>query len=157
MKKMIVVLVAGAAVAFTVNAQKLKPAQVPAAVKSAFEKKYAGAKEVKWEKEGATDYEVNFELNKQEMSAVFTPSGAFEESEVEVKANQIPAAATGYLASHYKGKKVKEYAKITKANGEVNYEAEVSGVGDVLFDSNGKFIKAIKPVKDDKEEKDGKD
>jgi hypothetical protein len=34
-------------------------------------------------------------------------------------------------------------AKITKANGEVNYEAEVKGQ-DLIFDANGRFLKSIK-------------
>ena len=42
-----------------------------------------------------------------------------------------------------KGKNIKEGAKITKADGTVNYEAEVNGT-DVIFDASGKFIKEAK-------------
>jgi hypothetical protein len=38
---------------------------------------------------------------------------------------------------------VKETAKITKANGEVNYEVGIKGK-DVLFDAKGKFLKEAK-------------
>lgn len=43
----------------------------------------------------------------------------------------------------YKGKTIKEGAKITTADGTVNYEAEVDGK-DVIFDTNGKFLKEVK-------------
>jgi hypothetical protein len=122
--------------------QKVKQADVPAAVKQAFEKKFSQVKEVKWEKEDGK-YEVNFEQNSHEMSAVFTSSGSLEETEVEIKASELPSAIPTYLSKNYRGAKVKEAAKITKANGEVNYEAEVKG-NDVIFDANGKFIKSVK-------------
>jgi hypothetical protein len=44
---------------------------------------------------------------------------------------------------HYSGAPIKEASKIVKTNGEVNYEALVNGK-DVMFDSNGKFIKVAK-------------
>ena len=56
---------------------------------------------------------------------------------------ELPEAVLSYVKEHYKGKVIKEGAKITKADGTVNYEAEVSGK-DVIFDSNGKFIKEAK-------------
>lgn len=122
--------------------QKINVADVPPVVKQAFEKKFAGVKEVKWEKEDGK-FEVNFEQNKQEMSAVFTSTGALEETEVEIKSNELPSSVTTYISKYYKGSKVTEAAKITKANGDVNYEAEVKGK-DLIFDVNGKFIKAVK-------------
>jgi len=48
-----------------------------------------------------------------------------------------------YVKAHYKGATAKEAAKITKADGTVNYEAEVSKK-DVIFDAKGKFIKEEK-------------
>jgi hypothetical protein len=51
----------------------------------------------------------------------------------------LPATITSYMKEHYKGIAVKEASKITKANGEVNYEAGIKGK-DVRFDANGKFI-----------------
>jgi putative alpha-1,2-mannosidase len=122
--------------------QKVNQADVPTVVKQAFEKKFARVKEVKWEKEDGK-FEVNFEQNKHEMSAVFNASGVLEETEAEIKMNELPSAVTTYIAKNYSSSKVKEAAKITKANGEVNYEAEVNG-SDLIFDANGKFIRLIK-------------
>ena len=122
--------------------QKVKEADVPSEVKQAFQNKFTQVKEVKWEKEDGK-FEVNFEQGDHEMSAVFTPSGMLEETEMEIKVNELPSVITTYISSNYKGAKVKEAAKITKANGEVNYEAEVKG-SDLIFDKNGKFIKKVK-------------
>lgn len=128
--------------------QKLKEKDVPAAVKEAFQKQFGGAKEVEWEKEEGK-FEVEFEQNHKEMSALFTAAGLLEETEVEIKKEELPASVLSYVSQNYKGAKIKEAAKITKANGEINYEAEVKGK-DLMFDENGNFLMA----KEEKEDKD---
>ncbi|MBD1392583.1 PepSY-like domain-containing protein [Mucilaginibacter glaciei] len=120
-------------------AQKLTPAKVPAAVKSSFAKAYPNVKTVKWEKEKG-DFEADFKQSGDEMSAVFMADGMQKESEMGIKASALPALVTAYVKQNYKGAAIKEAAKITRASGEINYEAEVKGK-DLLFDSTGKFIK----------------
>jgi hypothetical protein len=123
-------------------AQNLKSTQVPLAVRSAFEKAYPAVKTVKWEKENG-DFEAGFKQGPTEMSAVFKANGTLKESEATINKATLPATIIVYIKQHYKGIAIKEAAKITKANGEINYEAEVKG-NDLLFDSNGKFIKISK-------------
>ncbi|HNJ26678.1 MAG: PepSY-like domain-containing protein [Chitinophagaceae bacterium] len=77
------------------------------------------------------------------MSALFTPAGTMEESEMEIKTNELPAAVTTYINKHHSGAKIKEAAKITKANGDIYYEAEIKGK-DLIFDINGNFLKVAK-------------
>ncbi|MES2063063.1 MAG: PepSY-like domain-containing protein [Bacteroidota bacterium] len=120
-------------------AQKLNSTQVPPVVKASFEKTYPAVKTVKWEKE-KDDFEAGFKQGGNEMSAVFKADGTQLESELEIKPTGLPAPVLAYVKQNYKGAVIKEAAKITKANGEVNYEAEIKGK-DLLFDSNGKFIK----------------
>jgi hypothetical protein len=129
--------------------KKEKSDKPTTAAEAAFVKTFPGATKVKWEKE-AGDYEVSFKSGKKEMSAVFTPAGALKESEEEIEATLFPAAATAYIKEHYKGAKIKETAKITKSNGEVNYEAEVNDT-DLIFDKDGKFIKAETEAEKDKD------
>jgi len=121
-------------------AQKVKEADVPASVKTAFAKQYPDAV-AKWEKEDG-NYEVNFKKDGKTMSALYTKNGKLTESEMDIKVADLPAAVVTYVKEHYKGKTIKEAAKITKADGTVNYEAEVAGM-DVIFDANGKFIKEM--------------
>ncbi len=135
------------------SAQKMNEADVPAIVKSAFAKKYAGAKVEKWEKEGA-DYEAEFDLNKVESSAVFDSNGNFKELEQEIKSSELPKAVTDYCVKTYTGYKLTEAAKITDSTGKVMYEAEMSKGKeefDVIFDDKGNFIKKTEPEAGDED------
>ena len=133
-------------------AQKVKEADVPAAVKESFAKKYAGAKVEKWEKEGA-EFEAEFDMGKVETSASFDASGNFLQQEVEIKVAELPKAVSEYVTKNLAGKKIKEASKITDVKGTVMYEAEVDEA-DYIFDSNGSFLK--KEVETDKDDDDKK-
>jgi hypothetical protein len=142
MKKKILFAVAIAAVAITVRAQDVKPANVPAAVKTEFAKKYpeASSQKVGWEKEKG-----NFEANwggksGEDNSAVFTPAGAFVEIVKAIPVSELPKVIAPYVKAHYKGAKIKEAGRVTDAAGKTMYEAEIKG-GDLIFDENGKFLK----------------
>ncbi|MEO6916806.1 MAG: PepSY-like domain-containing protein [Chitinophagaceae bacterium] len=115
---------------------------IPAAAKAALTKAFPGATAVKWDKEKA-GYEAEFKLNGKQMSANFDGQGSMLESETAIKSSELPAPALEYIKTHYKGAKITETAKIVKANGEVNYEAEIKKM-DVMFDANGKFLKEVK-------------
>lgn len=147
MKKILAFCFSLAAVA-TVQAQTLKEADVPAAVKTAFSKQYPNTKAEKWEKEGA-NYEVEFHVNKTETSAVFDAAGTFIASEVEISVSDLPKAVSDYVTKNMPGKKIKEASKITTAAGKVSYEAEVGG-DDYLFDDQGNFTG--KETEDDKDD-----
>lgn len=120
--------------------EKKEQANVPAVVKQAFTKQFPGAT-AKWEKEDGK-YEANFKHQNHEMSAVFEANGSMTESEMEIKASELPASVQSYVKAHYKNAAIKEAAKITKVNGAVNYEAEVHGK-DLIFDAAGKFLKEM--------------
>jgi hypothetical protein len=138
-KLFLMLFVAGATLG--ASAQKLDASKVPASVKATFAKQFPGIEKVKWEKEGAA-YEAGFKKDGQTMAAMFTPEGVLTESEVEIPVSSLPAPVKEYVKAHYKGA-IKEAAKITKANGEINFEAEVDGM-DRLFDTNGKYLKSVK-------------
>jgi actin-like ATPase involved in cell morphogenesis len=127
--------------------QKTGVSDIPGAVNEAFQKQFAGAKDVKWGREEG-NFEVNFEQGEKEMSAVFTPSGVLDETEVEIKNNELPPAVVTYISHNYNSAEVEEAARITKANGEVLYEAEADGK-DLIFDATGKFL-LVKEVEKDK-------
>ena len=142
MKKVILTSLAAASLfSFTACAQKLASGKVPAAVKASFAKDFPGIS-ASWEKEKA-NYEANFKQNGNTMSALYEPTGNKTETEMDIKVSDLPAAVTAYIAQNFKGETIKEAAIITRANGEVNYEAEVKGM-DQLFSKDGKFIKSVK-------------
>lgn len=123
-------------------AQETPGKDVPAKIKAALQKQFPNAKEVKWEKENG-NYEAEFDMNKADYSALFDVDGHLLETEVEIKVSELPNAALTYIKANYAGQKIKEAAKITNNKGTVTYEAEIKGI-DLLFDSNGKFIKEVK-------------
>ena len=141
MKKQILSLALIAIMGFSAHAQKIAAARVPAAVKATFLKQFVGAT-AKWEKEDG-QYEAVFKMDEKEMSALFSTDGKMTESEVSMQPTELPTKILTYVKKNYKGKKIKTAAKITKADGTVNYEAEVSGL-DVMFDADGKFLKEMK-------------
>ncbi|MEY4902676.1 MAG: hypothetical protein RLZZ292_491 [Bacteroidota bacterium] len=133
----IILLVALCCATIIANAQNVKASKVPAAVKSAFKAAYPTVQKAHWSMEDKTDYEVGFDnAQGKDVSVVISPSGVIKETEVEIAFSDLPVAAQTAL----KGKKVKETAKITDANGNVKYEAEVKGK-DLLFDASGASIK----------------
>lgn len=123
-------------------AQKLQEKDVPVQVKTAFQKQFPNTKEAKWEKEG-NNFEAEFELNNTEQSVLLDAQGNLIETEIEIAVNQLPNGVLDYIKTNYQGEKVKEAAKITDVKGVITYEAEIKGM-DLIFDSNGKFVKEIK-------------
>ena len=144
MKNYALTLLAFIALSFTAMSQEKaeKAVPAPALAKAAFNKSFAGATKVKWEKE-KNDYEVNFEQNGKKMSAVYDSKGTLKETETEIKVAELPATAVDYIKQHYKGNLPTGAAKITDAAGVVTYEAELKGK-DVIFDASGKFIREAK-------------
>ncbi len=128
------------------DAQKIKSTEVPAAVKSAFEKQYPDVKDVDWEKEDS-NYEAEFEVSKIETSVVYDANGTLIETEVEIAVSALPQIAQDYVSKNYPKSKISEAAKITSASDTVTYEAEV-GESDLIFDANGNFVKEVKEKED---------
>ncbi len=140
MKKTIIAAMVSLGMGSLVLAQTIKKGNenqsVPLVVEQAFQKQYPGVKH-KWEKEG-NKYEAEFKFQNHEMSSLYETNGALVETEVEISVKELPAEVTRYVAEHHLGK-IKEASKITKADGSVEYEAEVKG-GDAIFDSKGSFL-----------------
>ena len=128
-------------IALSACGQKLNESQVPVAVKTAFQRQYPSVKAT-WDKE-AENYEANFKQSGKVMSAVIDKNGTIVETETDIPVTDLPKSAQDYIKKNYTGTKIEGAARIVKASGEVNYEAEVHHK-DVIFDTNGKFIKEMK-------------
>jgi hypothetical protein len=143
MKKHLLLLTLAFGLVTAVAAQKEeKNVTPPASVKAAFEKAFPGATKTTWEKEEG-NFEAGFTDKGKKMAAVYSPKGALQETEVSINVTELPPPVTDYMKQHYKGIKIQEAAKITKADGTINYEAEVNKK-DVVFDAKGHFIKEVK-------------
>jgi hypothetical protein len=141
MKKILAILAIG--IGFTAaNAQQTKQIEPPALVKASFAKMIPGATQTNWDKENG-QYEASYTNGQHKGSVLFSADGNWTEREVVIPINQLPKSALQYMQQHYKAQPLKGAAKITKSNGEVQYEAEISGK-DVFFTQQGVFIKADK-------------
>ena len=114
----------------------------PSAVVNSFVKTFPNTSAKSWDKEGAK-WEANFVKEGKTMSATFTANGTLEETETDIKISELPSAVADWVKTNRKGSVIKEAAIITKPNGDKMYEAEVKGK-DLLFDTNGKFVKEEK-------------
>lgn len=114
---------------------------VPAKISQSFAKDFPGMTAT-WDKEEA-NYEGNFKMDGKTMSVLYDAAGNRLETEEDMPISNLLQSVRDYIAKHYKGKKIKEAAIITRANGEVNIEAEVNGM-DLLFTKQGQFIKAVR-------------
>ena len=138
MKNLLITMLLCTGVLQSASAQKLDASKIPAPVKETFAKKFPGVTPG-WENEKGK-YEASFKSNGQSMSALFNANGSMLETEVGMKVSALPTSVTAYVKEHYKGATIREAAKITKADGTINYEAEVNKM-DVIFDADGKFLK----------------
>jgi len=139
MKKFL--LVALAAIVTTSSfGQKTSKDNVPQSVQDALKKSFPTAQVEKWEKENQ-NFEAEFDFNKEEMSALFSPEGKLIETEVDIAIGDLPAPIVDYVSKNLSGKKIKEASKITNSAGNVSFEAEVGGK-DYIFDSSGNLLKS---------------
>lgn len=140
MKKTLLFLFLSLGTGFVAKAQKSPPQTVV----TAFNQKFPGVKDVDWGKEKNGEWEAEFDQGDQEMSANFNADGAWLETETEISVTALPQATRDYLTSNFKGKKIKEAAKIVHSDGKTTYEAEVKGQGDLMFDADGKYLEVGK-------------
>ena len=120
---------------FSARAQKSPPQTVV----TAFSQKFPGVKDVDWSKEKNGEWEAEFEQGDVEISANFNADGTWLETETELKPTDLPAPVQTAL----KGKKVKEAARIQRADGTTVYEAEVKHK-DLIFDAAGNLLSEVK-------------
>lgn len=133
MKKLLVIIVA-------ITFINCSAQNVPAVVKTSFEKSFPKTTVKKWDKEDG-NYEANFTEDGKTMSAVFGADGKWMETETDIDVKNLPTSIVSYIKEHYKGATIKEAASLKTPDGD-RYEAEVKGSKkDLLFDSNGKFLK----------------
>tara|TARA_R100000655_G_C2982086_1_gene191962 strand:- start:815 stop:1276 length:462 start_codon:yes stop_codon:yes gene_type:complete len=153
MKKLILgvgmVVVAMTTIAFTSEDKD----KVPQVVKNAFAKKFPTAKKVDWEKENETEWEAEFKMNNVEYSANFLANGTWQETEHEVKTNDVPQNILSSLKSNFPGYEIEE-AEISETSKGSFYEFEIEKGKiemEVTLDSSGTIIKKQMEEEEDKD------
>lgn len=129
---------------FAVWAQKLKAIEVPLAVISAFNIANPAVLNPEWYKEDSK-FKVKFIVDKRPRTATYSESGTLVVHDAKVALTLIPSAIKAYLDKNYSGKNIDKVLKMTAANGKTSYLISIDG-GDLIFDANGRFVKAT-PLK----------
>jgi len=122
---------------------KLQEQQLPKEVPAAFHKDFPTATNELWEKEGGL-YEVNFNIDRNKMSASYTKAGYRKEIEREIDESKLPSGVHEYILKNYPGYKLKTVTKIVTDKAVTTFETEITKDNkslDLIFDTEGKFKK----------------
>jgi len=114
------------------------------AVTTAFNQKFPNATKVKWDKENAHEYEASFEWKGEKLSANFSDTGEWLETESPISFNQLPEKVQTAFNSAHKGATIKAVAKIETSKGitkfEVEFKQSVKTV-ELFYTTDGREIK----------------
>jgi hypothetical protein len=141
MKKILSWLLLYACMAAATYAQK---PNVPVAVTNAFNAKFPGATDLKWEKENSKELEANFKLNNTTVSANFGLDGSWVETETTIPAAELPAAVTNAVNIKYPGAVYFLTERIEKPGNEICYEVNIKVNGkkkELELTADGGFVK----------------
>ncbi|MES2140875.1 MAG: PepSY-like domain-containing protein [Bacteroidota bacterium] len=120
MKKTIFVAMALACAYATSFAQS----KTPTVVTTAFNQKFPNAAKVKWDKENAHEYEASFEWKAEKLSANYSDTGEWLETESPIAFNLLPEKVQSAFNSAHKEATVKALAKIETSKGITKFEVE---------------------------------
>lgn len=125
------------------NAQDIDKKDVPAAVKSAFQKAYPKATDVEWELKNS-NYEVEFDIARADYKALYTPTGKTIFVEKDMSVRQLPAAIAKSIKSKYPKGRIDDVDQIN-TGGKVTYKIDIEGTPDVnvWYAADGRFIKEV--------------
>lgn len=141
MKNFTLVIAASAFISLSVSAQSGK--NVPALVKTAFSQKFVKATDVKWGREGKTEWEAEFKLDGKSYSANFDTKGNWAETEYAITASEIPSVVKTVINKDYAACKMKGSDVSETPKGKVYEITFIKGTKsmEVVFDEKGKVIK----------------
>jgi hypothetical protein len=118
--------------------------QAPKVVSDAFQQRFEGAANVKWEKENETEYEASFDMAGKKMTAIFNAQGQWLATETEIGTRALPALAKVVLQTRFIGWDIANAHKIEKADNTSVYQAHLTRHGafkEVLIKKNGVILK----------------
>jgi len=141
MKNIILIFIAFLAAVSTGYSQ----VNVPAAVRTAFSKKFPDAKSIKWEKESKTEFEANFTMMDVKCSANYSITGEWLETESTISLDALPPKVKAAISSKYKTDEIKGAAKIETVKGKTQYEIDVKKGGkslELFYNEEGMEVKS---------------
>jgi hypothetical protein len=123
--------------------QVVRKAAVPPAVVEEFEYRFADAENVVWLQQGSEYYGAHFQLKGHDAEAIYTPTGDWIQTELDIAYVEMPDSARLYCRSHYPDYQAREVKKVSTRKHGILYEIKVLGgmkqVG-MTFDMHGRLI-----------------
>ncbi|QNF31205.1 PepSY-like domain-containing protein (plasmid) [Adhaeribacter swui] len=138
MKKLLVLI--SSIVALSACTPDTQSQKVPKQIVAAFQKIHPEANITQWNDESPI-WEAKYK-NSQEIGAVsFNPKGEVVETELEIDDSQLTnqTAILEYIHSKYPKEEMQSIEKITKQDGNITYEIQITGK-ELVFDSQGNFL-----------------
>ena len=145
--------------------QRMKPADLPKAVKATVKKLYpdakiVGASKETDEKEKETMYEVEMMVDGKSVDLAIDDEGELEETEKEINAADLPKAVTRAAAKRFPNAKITKVEEVTDEDDKVVYELALIHDGEkmeVVIAPNGKILAMEEEKDDEKGDKDDDD
>ena len=124
--------------------QKINEKDLPVAVKTAFSTKFPGATSIKWGKENAKEYEAEFKLKNNNVSANFLVTGEWVETETVLPIKDLPAAVSNAIKTKYPVASITKAEKLEMPGDKTLYEVFIKINGktkEVEVNADGSFVK----------------
>ncbi len=118
--------------------QKFETWQIPKKVVHNFKKQHPHI-DADWETEDSV-FEATFTSGGEDVSLLYNMAGDLLQTENTIKISAVPDGIKNYLAENKKDQKVTKARKITKDNGEINYNVMLDRQR-LTFTEEGKLIK----------------
>jgi putative PepSY-like beta-lactamase-inhibitor len=125
------------------RAQVINARELPSAVRVGYAAKFPGTRKTEWKRKGDGSFEAEFDVRGVGIAAKFDSTGAWLETESDLKRNQVPATVTGAIGRQFAGYEVIERQRLEPRNGPPLYEIHLQNRREVLkvqFDSGGSVI-----------------
>jgi hypothetical protein len=125
------------------SAQALRSSQVPSSVRQGYASKFPGTRTTEWKLKPDRRYEAEFELKGVGIAAKFDSTGAWLETESDIKARQVPPAVREAITTGFIGYKIIERQRLEPRAGPTLYEIHLENAKEVLktqFDSSGHLV-----------------
>lgn len=120
--------------------QRIKKEQVPSPVQKAFSQRFPNALMLRWSK-GEGVYEVDFQRNEDNISAVFEENGKWISTQSEIEVSQVPAPVKRTYSSIYK-QQPEDAEKLEKAEGAVEYVLDSpDATTTIYFSEKGELLR----------------
>lgn len=120
--------------------QAAKTREVPTNISEAFIKLHPNATILKWNDEHPI-WEAKYQDCEEKGAVSFNAKAEVTETELVISENLLPNASVipDYIKTHYPNEKIKGCEKITKADGTIIYEIQITGK-EIVFDGSGKYL-----------------